>query len=36
MKKREAEAALVELYLWREARGLPIPDGDVHFSFFRF
>jgi hypothetical protein len=37
MKKAEAEAAIRRLCdVWREARGLPLPDGAFHYSFLDF
>jgi hypothetical protein len=37
MKKSEAEASIRNLcHLWRETRGLPLPDGTFHYSFLDF
>ncbi len=34
MKKAEAETAIRRLcHEWREARGLPLPDGEAYYSF---
>lgn len=37
MKKSEAEPKIRHLCdVWREARGLPLPDGAFHYSFSDF
>jgi hypothetical protein len=37
MKKAQCRESLSSLYsVWREARGLPLPDGSLHFSFSDF